>query len=489
MYFKKLELQGFKSFAEPVTIEFNRGVTCIVGPNGSGKSNVSDAIRWVLGEQSPKTLRGGKMEDVIFAGTASRKSRGMAEATLTIDNSDHMLDIDYTEVAITRRVFRSGESEYLINKVPCRLKDIRELIMDTGIGVDGYSIIGRGRIADIVSNKPEARREIFEEAAGIVKYRTKKEESERKLESAKNNMDSVNAVINEIEGRIDTLKEDSVKAKEYLELKDRYKAIEINVVLKNVESIELKNEFIKDEIAEAGFDIETFAEEKKEVDRSVGEARDRSAELERIGSETQEKLVAKIEEINAISERGVRERERLDQIGRDFERVSIEKEGLAAKKAKEISNREALLENRKAIEAEVEVFEADLAAKKADLDGLRESVSGNVKRADEARNRAFELRAGASKQAEDLRLRIGQLTARKNVIAEMEAAYEGYNYAVRFLMKRNLRGIVGVAGELITVPKGYELALETALGQSVQNVVTTDERTAEDAIALLKENK
>ena len=151
MYFKKLELQGFKSFAEPVTIEFNQGITCIVGPNGSGKSNISDAIRWVLGEQSPKTLRGGKMEDVIFAGTANRKSRGMAEVTLTIDNSDHSLAIDYNEVAITRRMYRSGESEYLINKVPCRLKDIRELIMDTGIGVDGYSIIGQGKIAEIVS--------------------------------------------------------------------------------------------------------------------------------------------------------------------------------------------------------------------------------------------------------------------------------------------------------------------------------------------------
>jgi chromosome segregation protein len=472
-----------------VTIEFNRGVTCIVGPNGSGKSNISDAIRWVLGEQSPKTLRGGKMEDVIFAGTASRKSRGMAEVTLTIDNSDHVLDIDYAEVAITRRVFRSGESEYRINKVPCRLKDIRELIMDTGIGVDGYSIIGQGRIADIVSNKPETRRELFEEAAGIVKYRTKKEESERKLDSAKNNMESVNAVINEIEGRIDTLREDSVKAKEYLELKERYKAIEINVVLKNIESIELKNEFIKDEIAEAGFDIDTFAGEKKAVDASVADARERSAELERIGSETQEKLVRKIEEINDIAAHSTREQERILQIDRDKERIALEKEGLKAKIAKEEANREALLENRKAIDAEIEVFEADLAAKKEALAELQSTVAGNAKKADDARSRAFELRAGASKQAESLRLRIGQLTARRNVIREMEQAYEGYNYAVRFLMKQNIGGIVGVAGELITVPKGYELAVETALGASVQNIVTTDSATAERAISLLKQNR
>ena len=188
MYFKRMELNGFKSFADPVTIEFTEGMTCIVGPNGSGKSNISDAIRWVLGEQSPKMLRGGKMEEVIFAGTQSRKPKGLAEVTLVIDNSDHTLPIDYTEVGITRRMYRSGESEYMINRTPCRLRDIRELIMDTGIGVEGYSIIGQGKIADIISNKMDSRREIFEEAAGIVKYRNKKAETERRLESASQNL-------------------------------------------------------------------------------------------------------------------------------------------------------------------------------------------------------------------------------------------------------------------------------------------------------------
>ena len=207
MYFKRIEMHGFKSFAEPVVIDFHEGITCIVGPNGSGKSNISDAIRWVLGEQSPKTLRGGKMEDVIFAGTASRKSRGMAEVTLVIDNKTGILPIDFAEVAITRKMYRSGESEYSINNTQCRLKDIRELIMDTGIGVDGYSLIGQGKIADIVANKSEARREIFEEAAGIVKYRSKKAEAERKLESANVNLERVNDIIGELEGRIDTLKE------------------------------------------------------------------------------------------------------------------------------------------------------------------------------------------------------------------------------------------------------------------------------------------
>ena len=221
MHFKRIELHGFKSFAEPVTIEFHRGVTCVIGPNGSGKSNISDAIRWVLGEQSPKMLRGGKMEEVIFSGTENRRSRGMAEVTLVIDNSEGELPIDYNEVAITRRMYRSGESEYSINNNQCRLRDIRELIMDTGIGVDGYSLIGQGKISDIVSNKTESRREIFEEAAGIVMYRSKKAEAERKLANTAQHLDRANDIISEIEGRIDGLREDSIKAKEFIELRDR----------------------------------------------------------------------------------------------------------------------------------------------------------------------------------------------------------------------------------------------------------------------------
>ena len=217
MHFKRIELHGFKSFAEPVTIEFHRGVTCVIGPNGSGKSNISDAIRWVLGEQSPKMLRGGKMEEVIFSGTENRRSRGMAEVTLVIDNSEGELPIDYNEVAITRRMYRSGESEYSINNNQCRLRDIRELIMDTGIGVDGYSLIGQGKISDIVSNKTESRREIFEEAAGIVMYRSKKAEAERKLANTAQHLDRANDIISEIEGRLPGLKEDSAKATEFIE--------------------------------------------------------------------------------------------------------------------------------------------------------------------------------------------------------------------------------------------------------------------------------
>ena len=279
MYFKRIEMHGFKSFAEPVVIEFHEGVTCIVGPNGSGKSNISDAIRWVLGEQSPKMLRGGKMEEVIFAGTASRKSRGMAEVTLVIDNSSGLLDIDYNEVAITRRMYRSGESEYMINNNQCRLRDIKELIMDTGIGVDGYSIIGQGKIADIVSNKPESRREIFEEAAGVVMYKSRKNEAERKLESTTGNLDRANDIIGEIEGRIDGLREDSEKAKEYLKLRERYQELEINITLKNVEKLEQSNQAIAEDVKNLTVSVEELSIKKKQLDEELLAGRPRKVKI------------------------------------------------------------------------------------------------------------------------------------------------------------------------------------------------------------------
>ena len=206
MYLKRLEIQGFKSFAERTTLELMPGITAVIGPNGSGKSNISDAIRWVLGEQSMKSLRGQKSEDVIFAGTQSRKSLGFAEVSLIFDNQDGRLPIEYTEVTVTRRLFRSGESEYLINKTQCRLKDIIELFMDTGIGKDGYSIIGQGRIDEILSNKSEDRRRVFEEASGIVKYKTRKIEAEKKLEQTKVNLLRINDIIYEIEQKIEPLK-------------------------------------------------------------------------------------------------------------------------------------------------------------------------------------------------------------------------------------------------------------------------------------------
>ena len=209
MYLKRLDMQGFKSFPEKISLDFSSGITAVVGPNGSGKSNIADAIRWVLGEQSVKTLRGSKMEDVIFAGTEHRKPLGFAEVSITLDNSDAILPIDYGEVTVTRRVFRSGESEYLINKSACRLKDITELFLDTGMGKDGYSVIGQGRVDEILSSRSEDRRLIFEEASGIMKYKVRKHDAEKKLELTRQNLKRINDIINELETQLVPLKNQS----------------------------------------------------------------------------------------------------------------------------------------------------------------------------------------------------------------------------------------------------------------------------------------
>ncbi|MFR4798888.1 MAG: chromosome segregation SMC family protein, partial [Lentihominibacter sp.] len=331
MYFKKIEMHGFKSFAEPVAIEFDQGITCIVGPNGSGKSNISDAIRWVLGEQSPKMLRGGKMEEVIFSGTDSRKSRGMAEVTLVIDNENGSLPIDYKEVALTRCMFRSGESEYRINGNQCRLRDIRDLIMDTGIGVDGYSIIGQGKISDILSNKTDSRREIFEEAAGIVTYRTKKAEAERKLASTSANMERLSDIIGELEGRIGSLKESSLKAKEYLKLRERYKELEINITLKNIENLELKNEYIKDDLTELKLTMDSLGDKKIGFEKSLEEYNSRNENLETLSSETRIKLLTAIDELNETVNKCQLDSERAASIDENIQRLKDEISSLTEK--------------------------------------------------------------------------------------------------------------------------------------------------------------
>jgi len=250
MYLKKLELQGFKSFADKTTLEFKPGITAVIGPNGSGKSNVSDAIRWVLGEQSIKNLRGSKLEDVIFAGTQARKSVSFAEVAITMDNSDGKLPVDYSEVTVTRRVYRSGESEFFINKNQCRLKDIVELFMDTGIGRDGYSIIGQGRIDEILSTKSEERRRIFEDAAGIVKYRTRKEEAEKKLDNTRQNLLRINDIVSELENQLEPLREQSEKAKKFLDIREKLKYLEVGLFISNINKGKAKLEELTRQVEE-----------------------------------------------------------------------------------------------------------------------------------------------------------------------------------------------------------------------------------------------
>ena len=303
------------------------------------------------------------MEEVIFAGTASRKSRGMAEVTLVIDNSTGILPIDYSEVAITRRMYRSGESEYLINNNQCRLRDIKELIMDTGIGVDGYSIIGQGNIADIVSNKPESRREIFEEAAGVVMYKSKKAEAERKLQSTNANLERVNDIVGEIEGRIDGLAEDSKKAKEYLELREKYKELEINITLKNIEKLDLATETLKDDVQDLGGDIEELTQKKGSLSETLNESRQKNENLETLGNEARDKLLAKVEEINALSNKSQLNKERLATIERDNERLHAEIAELDEKLLRELNNLKELEENREKIRQERQKEEEKLQEK------------------------------------------------------------------------------------------------------------------------------
>lgn len=237
MFLKRIELAGFKSFADKTEMEFVRGITAVVGPNGSGKSNISDGIRWVLGEQSAKSLRGGKMEDIIFAGSDARKAVNYGEVSLTLDNEDHVLPLDFSEVTVTRRVHRSGDSEYLINKQACRLKDITELFMDTGIGREAYSIIGQGRIEEILSTRSEDRRGIFEEASGIVKYKSRKKDAGRKLDETEQNLLRIHDLISELEDQVGPLKDQSEKAIRYKELRGQLKHLEISVYVHQIEGI------------------------------------------------------------------------------------------------------------------------------------------------------------------------------------------------------------------------------------------------------------
>jgi len=569
MYFKRIEMHGFKSFVEPVVVEFDKGITCVVGPNGSGKSNISDAIRWVLGEQSAKMLRCDKMEDVIFAGTTSRKSRGMAEVTLVIDNSAGILPIDYNEVAITRRLFRSGESEYAINNNTCRLRDITELLLDTGIGVEGYSLIGQGHIMDIISNKSDSIKEIFEESAGIVSYRKKKDDAEKKLSSASINMERVADIIGEIEGRIDGLQEDSVKATEYLELRERYKELEINITLKSIDTIEQKTVEYRDDVAQLHAKVDEMTGDKALLYKELESLRQRSENLDELSNETREAVMASIEEINGLVNRSEVSSERLAAIDKDHQRLIGEIALLENKLERETNNAGAQFEAkentdrqlsvlRKELEVKISKFQlsnTDLAEQTARIDNLKNmlfdhhnamsskkaqsaslaALQANLKtrkdqilsekNSGETGNRTTlsaleeakatlahqesqrdflaksildcrkdmtdgqEQERATSKKLEELNITKSQLSTRKKTIEEMESNYEGYNSAVKHIMRSGIPGIHGVVAELIKVPVGFEIALETALGAALQNIVCDRDDTAKKAILELKNSR
>ena len=392
MYLKRLELQGFKSFADKTILELRPGITTVIGPNGSGKSNISDAIRWVLGEQSMKSLRGAKSLDVIFAGTQSRKSLGFAEASLVFDNSDGALPIEYTEVTVTRKIYRSGETGYFINKTPCRLKDVLELFMDTGIGKDGYSIIGQGKIDEILSNKSEDRRHIFEEAAGIVKYRTRKQESEKKLEHTKLNLLRINDILIEIESNLGPLQSQADKAKKYLNFREELKNIEIGLFVYNIEKYrENLQEIVKDvDIMQSQCNDEEGKLErvkilKEELKSSIDEITEQIENMSNLGFESQKEIEQLNSDINVARTRITNNNENsvrfTDEIKEQNEKIQELKQELEQKEAK----KDNLKQNKEKFEKELNEKQEELAkiteklsSKELEIEGYKQTVEQNT---------------------------------------------------------------------------------------------------------------
>lgn len=392
MYLKRLEMHGFKSFADKTVLEFMPGITTVIGPNGSGKSNISDCIRWILGEQSMKSLRGAKSEDIIFAGTQNRKSLGFAEGSIVIDNSDGKLPIEYNEVIVTRKIYRSGESGYFINKTPCRLKDILELFMDTGIGKDGYSIIGQGKIDEILSNKSEDRRKIFEEAAGIVKYRSRKEESEKKLEQTKVNLLRINDIVSEIESNIGPLKNQSEKARKFLDLREELKGIEVGLFLYNIEDYKNKIKELKENIDI--FETQKIKEEEKnnnlqfekeELKKKIDELLEQIEKTQNLGFESEKRKEQFNSEIGIANERIANNQENDVRYEKEIEELEIKNKELEEEKQNKINKKTNLLNNKekfdkelKEKEAELEKYSKTLSEKELEIESKKHIVESNV---------------------------------------------------------------------------------------------------------------
>lgn len=412
MYLKRLELQGFKSFADKTVLEFKPGITSVIGPNGSGKSNISDSIRWVLGEQSMKSLRGSKSEDIIFNGTQNRKSLGFAEASIVIDNSDGALPIEYSEVTVTRKIYRSGESGYFINKVPCRLKDVLELFMDTGIGKDGYSIIGQGKIDEILSNKSEDRRHIFEEAAGIVKYRVRKGESEKKLEQTKLNLLRINDILSEIETNLDPLRIQAEKARQFLDLREELKSIEVGLFLYNIQNYKEKLEqVVSDEgILAAQRDDETAKlEEKQQIKEKLkAEIDSITAEIEsmqNLSFESTNKIEKLNTEIGIAKERISNNKANDERLKKEIEEVKTRIKELEEEKQQKLDKKNNIFSNK-------EKFENELKEKEAELAKLSQTLSSKELEIEEQKQKV--------EKNTDNKYEIG------NEISTLEANFENY---------------------------------------------------------------
>ena len=574
MRLKELEIQGFKSFPDKTKITIGEGITGVVGPNGSGKSNISDSIRWVLGETSSKQLRGsGKMEDVIFGGTQSRGAMGFASVALTIDNSDHGLDMDADEVTIGRRYYRSGESEYSINGQNVRLKDVYELLLDTGIGRDGYAIVGQGRIAEIVGAKSAERREIFEEASGIAKYRYRKNEAERRLEAAEGNLERLRDILGELEKRVGPLKRDSEKAQQFLELSERRKSLEVTLW---VDAIRRANDTVRDQqrkFEAAQADYERLSRQLDEFDEKSAALREEAQQLV-LQVEQANADIRAVTEANAGSESEIavlkneseHSRFRIDEATGELERAGQGRQSIETEAAGHKAAIEKLHGEVAALDARVAELRAELRAleEKAAASGQRRDVidaaiarlqdtataakvraasaqsakEAAAQRLDEAKQQAVELENSAAaaeeekrraerrlKDAEEavtrndnikagLKLKLesrrrqqaeaadalqkadkerSNTSQRIHILEDLERNMDGYQQSVKAVMRaaagRRLRGIIGPVAGILTVEKGYETAIETALGFALQNIVVEDQGCARAAIGFLKDER
>ena len=571
MYLKKVEIQGFKSFARKIVFDFPSGITGIVGPNGSGKSNVADAVRWVLGEQKIKQLRGSRMEDVIFAGTENRKPLGFAFVSITLDNSDHKLKLDFEEVTVSRRVYRSGESEYMINGSVCRLRDIHELFYDTGIGKEGYSIIGQGQIDKILQGKPEERRELFDEAAGIVTYKKRKTIALRKLENERLNIERVRDILGELNRQIGPLRRQSEAADKYVKLREELKRFDINLFLYENGDIKSKIRSYKEkeriatedleasriEFENAKTEYEKLSENILQLDTEIDSLKNRISQGDIVRTNLEGQILLLEEQINSANEAEQRFQERLEEFTASIEKAAAEKERIEAEKAnnqKELTeavskasdqdsrvleiqneNEEIRQEIERAKERIIELVNArgEINARMERLDGVLEQIArrkseleenlekaASDKDAQEARisrlkeeyQEAEEIVRGMEekireKQTElkeadaqigkrnlelgDAREQAVQQQAKLETLKNITERYEGYGNSIREVMKLKEKkpGIHGVVADIIKVEKKYEIAIETALGGSIQNIVTDTETTAKEAIEYLKANK
>lgn len=573
MYLESLEMQGFKSFPDKIKLDFHKGLTAVVGPNGSGKSNIGDAVRWVLGEQSSKTLRGGKMEDVIFAGTTQRKPMGFAQVTLNIVNNRGLLQVPADRVSVTRKLYRSGESEYMINGSQVRLKDVYELFMDTGLGREGYAIIGQGRVAEIVSAKSGERREIFEEAAGISKFRYKKAEAERRLAAAQENILRLNDIMGELESRVEPLRIQSEKAAKFLELSDRKKSLEIAVWVKQLDDLKARLEEISDKIlinkgeydaveadisrleAEAE-DLQTKMESSSlrieemrakilEAEKSntqlhsdiavfendISHCRETIADIEKQQktaensgeenrriieeklalvakaetdiAETEEKHKSASDELNKLSQ----EQDSFDSkfsdvngaLGKLYIRQSELKIAVTSGDSGKTELAEQLKQCREQEEQLRENGEQLSAEKRETEDGVRllEEKSGEVNNRVSGLTKLWQGRSEklslTKKEFEDISFSIRDKEQRIKMLTDLENSMEGFAHSVKQVLKASktgqLRGVYGSVAQLIKVESDYSLAIETALGGALQNIVVDSEDTAKRGIRLLQESK